>query len=35
MLKNMANSERDQLLAEAFHAIMSKIEAGILQTSKK
>ena len=31
----MASSEGDQLLARAFHAIMDKIEADILQTAKK
>ena len=31
----MARSEEDQLLAGAFHAIMGKIEAGILQIAKK
>ena len=35
ILKNMASSEGDQLLAGAFHAIMGKIEAGILQIAKK
>ena len=32
---NMAGSEENQLLAGAFHAIMGKIEAGILQIAKK
>ena len=31
----MASPEGDQLLAGAFHAIMGKIEAGILQIAKK
>ena len=31
----MANSEEDQLLAGAFHAIMDKIQAHILQIEKK
>ena len=35
ILKNMASSEGDQLLAGACHAIMGKIEAGIPQTAKK
>ena len=35
ILKNMASSEGDQLLAGAFHAIMGKIEAGMLQIAKK
>ena len=35
ILKNMANSEGDQLLAGGFHAIMGKIDAGILQIAKK
>ena len=35
ILRNMANSEGDQLLAGAFHAIMDKIEADILQIAKK
>ena len=34
MLKNMANSEVDQLLAGAFHAIIGKIGAGILQLQR-
>ena len=34
-IKNMARSEGDQLFAGAFHAIMGKIEAGILQIAKK
>ena len=35
ILKNIASSEGNQLLAGAFHAIMGKIEAGILQIAKK
>ena len=35
ILKNMASSEGDQQLAGAFHAIMGKIEAGILHIAKK
>ena len=35
ILKNMASSEGNQLLAGAFHAIMGKIETGILQIVKK
>ena len=35
MLKNVASSEGDQLLAEAFHAIMDEIEADILRIAKK
>ena len=35
ILKNMASSKGDQLLAGASHAIMGKIEAGILQIAKK
>ena len=35
ILKNMASSEGDQLLAVAFHAIIDKIEADILQIAKK
>ena len=35
ILKNMVSSEGDQLLAEDFHAIMGKIEAGLLQIAKK
>ena len=35
ILKNMASSEGDQRLAVAFHAIIDKIEADILQTAKK
>ena len=35
ILKNIASSEGDQLLAVAFHAIIDKIEADILQTAKK
>ena len=35
ILKNMASSEGDQLLEGAFHAIIGKIEAGILQITKK
>ena len=31
----MASSEGDQLLAGAFHAIVGKIEAGILQVAKE
>ena len=34
VLKNMASSEGDQLLAGAFPAIVGKIEAGILQIAK-
>ena len=35
ILKNMASSEGDQLLAGTFYAVMGTIEAGILKTSKK
>ena len=35
ILRNMSSSEADQLLAGAFHAIMNKIEADILQITKK
>ena len=35
ILKNMASSEEEQLLAGAFHVIMNKIEADILQTAKR
>ena len=35
IFRNMASSEGNQLLAGAFHAIMDKIEAHILQTAKK
>ena len=35
ILKNMASSEGDQLLAGAFHAIVDKIETDILQIVKK
>ena len=31
----MASSEGDKVLAGAFHAVMDKIEAGILQIAKK
>ena len=31
----MASSEENQILAGAFHAIMDKIEADILQIAKK
>ena len=31
----MASSEEDQLLAGAFHAVIDKTEAGILQIAKK
>ena len=31
----MASSEGDQLLAGGFHAVMGKIDAGILQIAKK
>ena len=35
ILRNMVNSEGDQLLAGALHAIMEKIEADTLQIAKK
>ena len=35
ILKNMASSQGDQLHEGAFHAIMGKIEAGLLQIAKK
>ena len=35
ILRNMASSEGDQLLAGAFHAIMDKIEADILKIAMK
>ena len=35
ILKNMASSEGDQLLAADFHAIVDKIEADILQIANK
>ena len=35
VLRNMASSEGDQLLAGAFHAILDKIKADILQITKK
>ena len=35
ILRNMASSEGDQLLKGAFHAILDKIEADILQIAKK
>ena len=35
LLKSMAGSERDQLLARTFDAIMDKIEADLLQIIKK
>ena len=35
ILKNMASSERDQLHAGAFHAIVEKIKVDILQIAKK
>ena len=31
----MASSEGDKVLVGAFHAVMDKIEAGILQIAKK
>ena len=35
ILKNMGSSQGDQLHEGAFHAIMGKIEAGLLQIAKK